>query len=60
MSSSINYQPPIVPHQIKSSEKDVFDAQVALAIFEEEMPLNIFNKRLKPAIYKLVTNLSKG
>ena len=32
-SSSTSYQPPVVPHRVTSSEKDVFDAQAALAIF---------------------------
>lgn len=58
-SSSTSFQPPVVSHRVTSSEKDVFDAQAALAIFEGGMPLNTFDRRLKPAMYELVTNLNK-
>lgn len=34
-SSYMKYQPPVVPHRVTATEKDVFDAQTALAIFVE-------------------------
>lgn len=50
----------MIPHRVTTIEKDIFDAQSALAIFEGGLPLNMFDKHLKPAMYELVTKLNKG
>lgn len=42
-----------------TTRKNIFNAQCALAIFEEGLLLNTFDKHLKPVIYELVTNLNK-
>ncbi len=41
------------------TEKDAFDSSSTLTIFEEGLSLNMFDKRLKPSMYKLVTNLNQ-
>ena len=43
-----------------STKKDIFITYFALAIFDESLSLNTFNKCLKPIIYELVINLNKG